>query len=110
MATITVSDLALELDTDARTARKFLRSITAADAQPGKGSRWAIEKREVRSMKSKFTKFMIAADAAKEARKVETPAEVATTAEEAFEELGYDREPTDEDLDALDAILADDAE
>lgn len=112
MATITVTELALTLDTDARTARKFLRSITPADAQPGKGSRWSIEKREVRSMKSQFTKFMIAADAAKAAKAdatAPTPDDAPDAAVEAFEELGYDREPTDEDLDALDALLDDDS-
>ena len=113
MATITVTELALELDTDSRTARKFLRSITPAESQPGKGSRWSIEKREVRSMKSKFTKFMIAADAAKEARNESkvtlTLAKAPITAEEAFEDLGYDREPTAEDLDALDALIDDDS-
>jgi hypothetical protein len=66
MATIlTVTDLALRLDTDARTTRKFLRTITPIDAQPGKGSRWAIEARQVQSLKSKFKKF--ADDAAKDA-------------------------------------------
>ncbi len=57
MATLTVKELATELDTDPRTARKFLRSITPAEAHPGKGSRWAIEKREVRSLKKKFADF-----------------------------------------------------
>ena len=57
MATINIAELATELDTDARTARKFLRSVTPADEQPGKGGRWMIEKREVRSLKSKFAKF-----------------------------------------------------
>lgn len=78
MATIDIATLATELDTDARTTRKFLRSITPADAQPGKGSRWAIEKREVRSLKSKFAKFEKAIDEAKieKANKVQdsTPA------------------------------------
>lgn len=68
MATINVTDLATELGTDPRTARKFLRSVTPADEQPGKGGRWAIEKREVRSLKSKFTKFTDEANAAREAR------------------------------------------
>lgn len=57
MATIDIATLATELNTDARTTRKFLRTITPADAQPGKGSRWAIEKREVRSLRAKFAKF-----------------------------------------------------
>lgn len=68
MAQITVQDLATELGTDPRTARKFLRSITAKDEQPGKGSRWAIEKGQVRSMKSKFAAFSKAAEDAKAAR------------------------------------------
>jgi len=57
MATITVSELATELGTDPRTTRKFLRSITDADEQPGKGGRWSIEKKSVRSIKSKFAHY-----------------------------------------------------
>jgi hypothetical protein len=91
MATITVTDLATELNTDPRTARKFLRSITPADAQPGKGSRWAIEKREVRSLKSKFAKFEQAAQDARDAKR--TPEVIA-------EELGID-DPTDEQLEEI---------
>lgn len=65
MATINVTDLATELGTDPRTARKFLRTVTPIDEQPGKGHRWEIEKREVRSMKSKFAKFTAEAQQAK---------------------------------------------
>jgi len=36
---ITPAELALELGTDARTTRKFLRSITPRDEQPGEGRR-----------------------------------------------------------------------
>lgn len=68
MATITVKELATELDTDPRTARKFLRTITPADEQPGKGGRWAIEKREVRGMRKKFADFTAAAEARANAR------------------------------------------
>jgi hypothetical protein len=57
MAQITVKDLAQELETNTRTTRKFLRSITPKDEQPGKGGRWQIEKREVRSLKKKFQDF-----------------------------------------------------
>lgn len=106
MATINITELATELDTDARTARKFLRSITPADAQPGKGSRWSIEKREVRSLKSKFAKFEKAHEDAKLARELakSTPKTGGDPAVEKFEELGYDREPSAEDLDAIDAL------
>jgi hypothetical protein len=68
MATINIADLATELGTDPRTARKFMRSITPRDEQPGKGSRWGIEKREVRSLKSKFAKFAAELDAKRASR------------------------------------------
>lgn len=57
MAQIKVQELAQELETTARTARKFLRHITPKDEQPGKGGRWLIEKRDVRSLKKKFQAF-----------------------------------------------------
>lgn len=93
MATITVSDLSTELGTDARTARKFLRSITPADAQPGKGGRWSIEKREVRSMKSKFSKWVAEVDEKRASR--ETPADAPTQGDDA------ELEPTDAELAAI---------
>lgn len=69
---LTVTDLAAKLDTDARTTRKFLRTITPADAQPGKGSRWGIPATQVRSMQSKFKKFQAeAAEAAKAPRELD---------------------------------------
>lgn len=58
MATITVTELAENLDTTPRTARKFLRSVTPEDKQPGKGGRWQIEKRDIRSLKKKFEDFL----------------------------------------------------
>jgi predicted transcriptional regulator len=70
MATKTTTEVAFELDTTPRTLRKFLR----ADAKlrdvpnPGKGARWSIEAREVRSLRSRFTKWEAAQEAAKAAR------------------------------------------
>ena len=57
-ATITVADLAVALDTDPRTARKFLRSITPKENQPGKGSRWSIEKKALNSLKKQFATYL----------------------------------------------------
>lgn len=57
MAQITVTELAEQLETSPRTARKFLRSITPKEEQPGKGSRWHIEKRDVRGLVKKFATF-----------------------------------------------------
>lgn len=52
MATLTAKELAVECNTDARTVRKFLRSHL--DETPGKGSRYAIERRQVKSLKKAF--------------------------------------------------------
>lgn len=57
MATINVSEFASIIEATPRDARKFLREVTPEDAQPGKGGRWAIEKRDVRSLRSKFAKW-----------------------------------------------------
>ena len=65
MADMTATELAAELETDSRTARKYLRSVTPKDAHPGKGSRWSIEKKQLRSLRSQFVKFQ-AAQAEKE--------------------------------------------
>lgn len=65
MTTLTVSELAESLETDARTTRRFLRSITPKDAQPGKGARWSIEKKSLTSLKKQFATYL-EARAAKE--------------------------------------------
>jgi len=58
MATIlNVTELAETLDTTPRTARKFLRSITPVEEQPGKGGRWQIKKADVRSLTKKFATY-----------------------------------------------------
>jgi len=58
MATqISAKELAGRFDTDGRTVRKFLRSITPKDDQPGKGSRWVIEAKQVRSLAKQFKEW-----------------------------------------------------
>lgn len=39
---MTPAEIASEFKSDGKTVRKFLRSITPKDEQPGKGSRWAV--------------------------------------------------------------------
>ena len=73
MATINVSEFASIIEATPRDARKFLREVTPDDAQPGKGGRWAIEKRDVRSLRSKFAKWD--ADRKAPANDAEEPAE-----------------------------------
>lgn len=59
------TDFASELGTDARTARKFLRSVTPKDEQPGKGSRWDLPegKRDLNRLRKQFTDWKTAQDA-----------------------------------------------
>lgn len=57
-ATITVADLAEALGTDPRTTRKFLRSVTDKADQPGKGSRWSIEKKSLNALKKQFATYL----------------------------------------------------
>lgn len=54
--TLSAKELAARLETDPRTLRKFLRANARSHGAqtPGKGSRWSIEAREVRSLKKAF--------------------------------------------------------
>lgn len=54
---LTVLDLAEALGTDQRTTRKFLRKITPKEDQPGKGSRWSIERKQLAGLKKQFAAF-----------------------------------------------------
>ena len=73
-STLSAKELAAECDTDGRTIRKFLRACTRAAgvANPGKGQRWEIDRKDVRKLKAGFSKWI--AEKAPEAD--ETPAEV----------------------------------
>lgn len=57
MATMTTTEIAAEFGTDPRTLRKFLRSDEGKAMKVGKGSRWGIEKRELRALRSRFAKW-----------------------------------------------------
>jgi hypothetical protein len=72
--TMTTAQAAEKLETTPRELRKFLRSITAKDAQPGKGSRWILEARDVTKMRKQFADWKAAQEAARAAA-----AEVAET-------------------------------
>lgn len=72
--TLTTKELAEEFETDPRTLRKFLRATL--DETPGKGSRYAIQAKQVRSLKSKFQKW-------DEARRSTPAAEVEENEDEA---------------------------
>jgi hypothetical protein len=65
MATITPKEFAAKVESDPRTVRKFLRSIDRVES-PGKGGRYAIEAKQVASLKKGFNAW-IAAKAVKDA-------------------------------------------
>lgn len=101
-ALITPAELATELGTDARTTRKFLRSITPRDEQPGKGSRWGIKgtKSNIAALRKQYAKFEEAQQAARAARaekakKTPAPVEDEVEIEDTFDSL---EGPTDEEL------------
>lgn len=108
------ADIAAEFGTDARTVRKFLRSITPKDSHPGKGSRWGIEKKNLRSMRSKFTAFQNAENEKKaqrenaknEAKNENSPA--VSLVKDYIDENGNDtreNDPTDDEIFALENAL-----
>lgn len=122
-STLTPAELASELGTDARTARKFLRSITPKDEQPGKGSRWALKgtKTAIAAYRKQFAAFEAAQaeakakrDAAKAAaegsvadREALDPDSLTDEEREALDDAHDDAgtEPTDDEI----AALADEA-
>jgi hypothetical protein len=96
--TLTPKELAQSFNSDGRTVRKFLRSITPKADQPGKGSRWAIEARKVNSLRKQFTAWDEArraaaedADAEDEVEEV-SPEEATDAPEDAVEELDEELE------------------
>jgi hypothetical protein len=56
MKMTTPTELAEELETDPRTVRKFLRSLTPKEKQPGRGHRWEIpaNKRSLTRLSKQF--------------------------------------------------------
>lgn len=96
MATIyTTADAAAKLDTTPRTLRKFLRSAEGFDSKVGKGQRWGIEGKDMRSLTSRFNKWE-AAQAADKAARAAAKLEAAEAAPE------DDDTPSDAELMAID--------
>lgn len=73
MATMNTTEVAAEFGTTPRELRKFLRSPEGTDSKVGKGARWSIEKRDLRSLRSKFSKWDEARKAAKADEATEAP-------------------------------------
>lgn len=98
MSTMTPTEFAAEVNSDGRTVRKFLRSITPKDEQPGKGSRWALPgtKRDITKLRKQFNEW-----SAKQAQ--EAADRAAKKAQEATDAVEVEDEgPTDDELAELD--------
>jgi hypothetical protein len=94
--TLTPAELAVELGTDPKTCRKFLRSSEGLDRKVGKGHRWAIEAKQVRSLKSRFAKW----EAARQAAIAEARAARAAEAQKAAD----DTEVTDDEVEDIEEL------
>lgn len=91
MSTITTNEFAVHLGTTPRQARKFLRSVTDRDAQPGKGSRWSIPgtKSELAKLSRAYKKWDAEEKVARAAR-AQKAAEEATQVVETEEVVEVD--------------------
>lgn len=89
--TMTPAEFAETVASDGRTVRKFLRSITPKDEQPGKGSRWALPagKRDIQKLSKQFGEW-----SAKQAQ--EKAERAAKAAEDAAAEVEVDDESLDD--------------
>jgi hypothetical protein len=61
MPAMSAKEMARELGTDARTFRKFMRSITPKEEQPGQGKRWAFKgtKKEIDRFRKQFENWNV---------------------------------------------------
>lgn len=101
MTQFTTTEVAEKFETTSRTLRKFLRADARAagkgDTLPGKGSRYAIEGKDLASMRKRFKTWQAAEAQARKERAEKAAAE----AEAQVETDDEVEEPTDEDLAAI---------
>lgn len=90
--TITPAEFAVQVESDGRTVRKFLRSITPKDEQPGKGSRWSLPgtAREVNKMKRQFSEWTAAQEKARTEREEKAAEEATAEVAEVEEDVDLD--------------------
>jgi predicted transcriptional regulator len=90
MAQFTTAEVAEKFATTPRTLRKFLRADARAngnaDALPGKGSRYALEGKDLQPLKKRFAKWT-EAEAVARAERAAKAAQDATEAVEADDEV-----------------------
>jgi hypothetical protein len=81
---MTPAEFATEVNSDGRTVRKFLRSITPKDEQPGKGSRWSLPgtKAEVTKLRKQFNTWSAKQAEERAARAQKAAEDAAATVDE----------------------------
>lgn len=103
--TLSAKEAALELGTNARTFRKFMRAITPKEDQPGQGNRYAIEADDMKKLKQQFEEWN-APKAKTTSKNGSTPDEVEEIEDD--ELLSIDDSDEEVDLDEDDEVaLAD---
>lgn len=89
MAQFTTAEVAEKFGTTPRTLRKFLRSDArsngTADSLPGKGSRYAIEGKQLAPLKKRFTAWQVQ-QAEERAARAQAAADEAREVDEATDE------------------------
>jgi hypothetical protein len=72
--TMSPSEIAVEFESNGREVRKFLRSITPKDEQPGKGSRWSVPANatQLKKLRKQFDEWALAKAPADEPEPEET--------------------------------------
>jgi hypothetical protein len=102
---LTPADLATELGTTPKITRSFLRADYRARGleTPGKGSRWAIERKDLRGLKGRYTKWAAAQAEARAAR-----AQAAAQAAQEAVDTAPEVDEVDETLDSLEGPSDDD--
>lgn len=107
MTTLSAKEAARELGTDARTFRKFMRSMLPKEEQPGQGNRYHIEEAQLKKLKSQFEEWSKPKAKAKVIEQVIEVDEDQQLAEalENLDEFDFeDEEPTAEDLEELEGL------
>ena len=77
--TMTVPELATLLSTDGKTTRRFLRSITPKEGQPGKGGRWIIDEDQLDDLRDKYNSYRAADEQRREALAAKAPKKTTPT-------------------------------
>lgn len=104
MAQFSTAEVAEKFDTTPRTLRKFLRADAreqgAADSLPGKGARYAIEGKQLASLKKRFNAWKVEQAEQAKARAEKAVADAKVEVNEVEDEVETDFDELENPLDA----------